>query len=48
MKTKWVFGYWGAKETYWLMATSYRNLVNQLAAKGMAAPDWYENTEHKC
>ena len=44
MKTKWVFGYHGAREFYWLMATSYRNLVKQLHNKGMAAPDWYEDT----
>ena len=47
MKTKWVFGYRGAREIYWLMATSYRNLVNQLDAKGMTAPDWYENTGNR-
>ena len=47
MKTKWIFGYRGARETYWLTATSYRNLVNQLNAKGMTAPDWYENTGNR-
>ena len=44
MKTKWVFGFREAKETYWLMATSYRDLVRQLDAKGMTVPDWCEDT----
>jgi hypothetical protein len=44
MKTKWVFGYTGATETYWLWATNYTDLIAQLDAKDMAAPDWYENT----
>ena len=43
-KTKWLFGYKGATEHNWLMATSYEDLVQQLAEKGMAAPDWHEDT----
>lgn len=46
MKTKWVFGYHGAKETYWLEAVSLRNLLLQLSKRGMSKPDWYENTSH--
>jgi hypothetical protein len=47
MKTKWIFGYAGASEYYWLMATSYRDLIKQLSERGMEAPDWYENTGNK-
>ncbi len=47
LKTKWLFGYRGAKEYYWLMATSLRNLLKQVDALGMAAPDWYEDTGNR-
>jgi hypothetical protein len=47
MKTKWLFGYRGAKEHYWLMATSRRNLLKQVNDRGLAAPDWYEDTGNK-
>jgi hypothetical protein len=47
MKTKWLFGYQGASEVNWLMACSYRNLLKQLAGKGMEAPDWYEDTGNR-
>jgi hypothetical protein len=44
--TKWVFGYNGASETYWLMADSLIDLCRQIDERGMATPDWWEDTGH--
>ena len=41
-KAKYIFGYQGASEYYWLYATSYSNMIKQINQKGMEKPDWYE------
>ena len=44
MKTvrKFVFGYRGIACPFWLNASSERHLLRQLAARGMAPPDWMD------
>jgi len=46
-KTKWVLGYEGDSLIYWLMASSFLNLCNQLDKLGMGIPDWKEDTGHQ-
>ena len=44
--TKWIFGYSGDSLVFWLMAKTYKGLCQQISKRGMATPDWYENTGH--
>lgn len=46
MKTKWIFGYHGSKETYWVEAANLIGFYRQVAKRGMERPDWYEDTNH--
>ena len=39
---KYTFGYYGARETYWLYAKSEAHLFRLLNKKGMAKPDWID------